>query len=381
MRQLLFYLRGVTMNKAVRMLTFLGSICLFLAGLRDAVFCENNPVLRVGDCFPKLILKAPGNPFKNYLGLRDSETFTLNEVKADLIVVEVMNMYCHSCRAKAPVNNRLFSLIQADPELKDRLKMLAIAVGSTERSIQPFRDEFESGYPIIPDPEFKVYKAIGGGGVPRTFYVRNKAGKQRGGIAGIHAGTGDSEKLLNEIKEIADADISRIEAQKKTRDADPKTTVPEGPPPDLEEKIRAAFIKQGEPLTQMEKVLPQYDVDVYTQKVRSSGSERRIFAVSVDRTVPCDVCHDLRFIYLFDETGCIIQLIPLQLTKYGNKAWNDQNIEKMRQKFVGRYLNRPFEFDPRVDAVSHATITSSMIFKSLNEGIAVYNALKAKHYP
>ena len=73
-------------------------------------------------------------------------------------------------------------------------------------------------------------------------------------------------------------------------------------------------------------------------------------------------------------------MIPIQLSKYGNKKWSEADIEKMRGRIVGRYMSAPFKFNPEIDAVSRATITSSMIFKSLNEGIAVLNELKAKKY-
>jgi hypothetical protein len=100
----------------------------------------------------------------------------------------------------------------------------------------------------------------------------------------------------------------------------------------------------------------------------------------VDKPNPCDVCHDVHFIYVFDATGKILQLIPLELTKYGNEPWDAADIEKIRQRIVGRYIQSSFDFDPEIDAVSSATITSSIIFRSLEEEQITLKELKEKGF-
>ncbi len=53
-------------------------------------------------------------------------------------------------------------------------------------------------------------------------------------------------------------------------------------------------------------------------------------------------------------------------------------VENMRKRVVGRYIYLPFDFDPKIDAVTSATITSSIIFKSLEEEQSVFMELKEK---
>lgn len=52
------------------------------------------------------------------------------------------------------------------------------------------------------------------------------------------------------------------------------------------------------------------------QKVSSvlkwSRDDVKIQAKVVSRPPPCDVCHDIHFIYVFDSTGKILQFVPLQ---------------------------------------------------------------------
>jgi hypothetical protein len=98
----------------------------------------------------------------------------------------------------------------------------------------------------------------------------------------------------------------------------------------------------------------------------------------VSRPPPCDVCHDIHYIYVFDSSGTIVQFIPLQLTKYGNRHFSEADIAKTRDRIVGRPINEPFNFDAKVDAVTRATITSAVIFKALNEGQALFGELKEK---
>ena len=108
--------------------------------------------------------------------------------------------------------------------------------------------------------------------------------------------------------------------------------------------------------------------------------KKNVFAVMVSRPTPCDVCHDVHFIYVFDATGKILRLVPLQLTKYGNEPWDQADIEKIRKRIEGQYIQSSFDFDPEIDAVTSATITSSIIFRSLEEEQITLRELKEKGF-
>jgi uncharacterized protein with FMN-binding domain len=60
--------------------------------------------------------------------------------------------------------------------------------------------------------------------------------------------------------------------------------------------------------------------------------------------------------------------------------WNATDTEKMRQRVIGRYLTAPRPFDPKVDAVSSATISSSIIFDSISRGEELLKELHEKGY-
>jgi hypothetical protein len=58
--------------------------------------------------------------------------------------------------------------------------------------------------------------------------------------------------------------------------------------------------------------------------------------------------------------------MPLEITKYGNVPWTDEDIAKMKKNLVGRNIFEPFAFNPAVDAVTTATMSSSMIYEAMN---------------
>ncbi|MBW1801279.1 MAG: hypothetical protein JRJ85_11190, partial [Deltaproteobacteria bacterium] len=108
------------------------------------------------------------------------------------------------------------------------------------------------------------------------------------------------------------------------------------------------------------------------------GAARRLFAEVIGHPVPCDVCHDAHFIYVFDTSGKILRFLPLQLTKYGNEPWDEEDVAKMKDRILGLSILQPMTFDPAVDAVSSATITSAVIFDSIFQGREIIEELKRK---
>jgi len=72
-------------------LLFVFVICSFLL-LSPALAAEQPPAL--GDTLPPIKLLVPYNPqAKSYLGLSEGKHFTLPEIKAQVVVIEIFNMY------------------------------------------------------------------------------------------------------------------------------------------------------------------------------------------------------------------------------------------------------------------------------------------------
>jgi hypothetical protein len=112
-------------------------------------------------------------------------------------------------------------------------------------------------------------------------------------------------------------------------------------------------------------------------KVYEGKSESgRYLAMLINKESICDICHPVQFMYILDEKGKVVGFEPIYLTKRGNKEWSEENIEKMRRRVVGRSVLQAIDFNPEVDAVTSATITSAMIFRAIAQGKEILESVK-----
>jgi hypothetical protein len=72
----------------------------------------------------------------------------------------------------------------------------------------------------------------------------------------------------------------------------------------------------------------------------------------------------------------IRDFFSLQLTKLGNVPWSDEDCAKMRGQFAGKSIFETFPFNPKADAVTTATMTSSLIYEALNSGKNIFSDFK-----
>ena len=147
----------------------LGFSVVLLAVMCFTVSVANCDPPHKGDLMPPFKLPVPKNKvYREYLGIGDNSTeFTVSDIKADVVIVEIFSMYCPHCQRSAPDVNKLYEAIEKDPKLKNRVKVLGIGIGNTSYEIEFFRKKYSIPFPLIPDGEFVLYKKIG---VKRTPY-------------------------------------------------------------------------------------------------------------------------------------------------------------------------------------------------------------------
>ncbi len=337
-------------------------------------------LIQAGDSFPETPLPVPDDHgHRHYLGTSAKNSFTLKEVKADLIVVEILSVHCHSCQRQIKAYNELYQLIDADPQTSGRIKMIGIAAGNTPTEASQFIKRYNARFPIIPDPRYQLYNAIGETRAPFTIYVRQRPQIQPTIVAKTHFGLNlQYKKVFEELKQILTMDVASIpKAAPKNVAAQPVVT-PVITQRELKVKITALFTHFGNPVAPLKNVTLDSSRNVYTGLVDQNGKQLRLFAEAVSRPPVCIDCHDIHFIYMFDPAGTVIGFEPIHLTKYGNELWGPDDIEKMRNRIIGRRLSESILFQPDVDAISSATITSSIIFNSLSRGGSLLEELKNK---
>lgn len=128
---------------------------------------------KAGDVLPALAFQAPDAPGDGeYLGLGSNRAFTLAEVAAELVMLEIVGVYCPVCFEQAPTINGLFKQLKRDPVLGSKVKLLGLASGVTAMEIQAMRESQGARYPVVGDPDFILHEQLGSPKTPFTILVR-----------------------------------------------------------------------------------------------------------------------------------------------------------------------------------------------------------------
>src|SRR5512139_3235824 len=92
--------------------------------------------LQVGDQLPSFELKeAITDQDYKYLGLTKGSFFSkgkisLNDVKGELLLVQLLNRYCMVCQKEAPEFNKFVDDSEKDARLKGKVKIIGISIGN-----------------------------------------------------------------------------------------------------------------------------------------------------------------------------------------------------------------------------------------------------------
>ena len=134
-------------------------LMLTVAGLG---LCDTSKQISVNaDILADLNFNSPENlADKKYLGLSDGKNFKLPQVKARLLIIQIFSMYCPVCQRDAHAVNELYDLLQKVPGLRDEVKMLGVGTGNTPYEVNVFREKFKVAFPLIPDDNFAIQKAL-----------------------------------------------------------------------------------------------------------------------------------------------------------------------------------------------------------------------------
>ncbi len=142
---------------------------------------------------------------------------------------------------------------------------------------------------------------------------------------------------------------------------------------ELMKKVRIALSAAGGEPASIKKILVDDLGPVYV--ARFSRKSKSAFARIVARRNPCMDCHDVFFVYSFDDQGAFLDFVPIHITKRHNRAWDAEDVQKIRGRFLGKSILKPLEFRPQVDGVTSATISSRVVFHSLGRTSLVYEKL------
>jgi hypothetical protein len=324
-------------------------------------------------------LPTPGDEATlKYLGLdKSEEPFRLTDIKADLLLVEIISVYCVSCHGMAPYMNKLHDMIESDPDLRGKVKMIAVGAGNNVNELDAFRREKVVQFPLFPDENFEVHAMAGD---PRTPFLIFARPDGAGGLMVVDTHLGlmrDEKKLYESTRAALKADIVALAAKaRETKRADERADLKL---PVTEEELLAKAKKALAPAGTISD-LKRLELPVSGEVFIATSPSGKVFARVIARRIPCNDCHNVFFVYSFDEKGKFIGFEPLYLSKLGNKPWDESDAELFRKRVAGKQIERPLLFDPKADAVTSATITSMVIFNTFNRTKYVLDELREEGY-
>ena len=174
-------------------------IVFFILLVAVATYAADVNPPQVGGVFPEIELLKPADPvYLKYLGISGSGSFKIQQIKADVVIVEIFSMYCPHCQAEAPAINDLYQLIEENAALKGKIKMIGIGTGNSIYETDIFKKKYSVKFPLVPDGDFKIHKIMGEVRTPYFIVVKLK-GKRADVIYSKAGALGDNKSFLEEI--------------------------------------------------------------------------------------------------------------------------------------------------------------------------------------
>lgn len=327
-----------------------------------------------GGVFPNMVFGPLALP-EDYeqLGLAGREDrFRLEEIPGELLVVEFFSPYCSTCRHQAPYLEAFSQAVRAGG-LAGRVRLLSVAVGAAEPQLQKFRDDLNVSYPMAADPEFEQLLALGNPrGTPFTVFLQRR--EQHWLLADYHLGLQDDSALVARVEALVEGrtEVVRTDTAEERGDYHP----PLGLSETQQQERAAAFLSRlaGETLRVVTIDVPEYG-RVY-QALGADDAPRGVFARIASRDPICDICHAVHFLFAFDAAGMVLGFEPIHVTKYANETWSDEDAARLNQRLRERSM-AGLVFNPAVDAVSRATMSSALIFNEVRRAASVVARLAA----
>jgi len=126
-----------------------------------------------GEGLPVINLPVPKNPDeRNYLGLSGSGSFKIPQIKARAVIIEIFSMYCPYCQKDAPGVNELYRLIENNPDIKNKIKLIGIGAGNSSYEVEVYKKTYQVPFPLFSDKDFVIHKACGEVRTPYFMVVK-----------------------------------------------------------------------------------------------------------------------------------------------------------------------------------------------------------------
>ena len=99
--------------------------------------------------------------------------------------------------------NRFFDLIENNPALKGKIKILGVGAGNSMFEVNTFKKKYKVPFPLVPDADFSIHKKIGEVRTP-YFIVVKLNGSQKAEVVYSRLGAHENiEAFLADVVKLA----------------------------------------------------------------------------------------------------------------------------------------------------------------------------------
>lgn len=326
-------------------------------------------LIKPGEFFPEISFDiSQKKETQRYLIQKGAPRISIANIDADVVIVEVMSVYCVSCMAQAPFDRELFTMLEASDTSAGRVKMIGIGVGNNQVEVDKFVSKYSTPYPVFPDPDFSKYDQIGQVRTPFKIFLKKTDDTFQviKTELGIHKNVAETFQTIINILEgryTADKEVELAATERKSIDQGR-----------VEGLMKEWLTRRGD-TPRVERHFD--DAGRIAYRIGSKGD---LFAILIHRVSVCDVCKDIQFFYIIDSSGAVIDIVPIQLSKMYNAPFTEDDVAKIKGALVSKNITETIAYDSKVDAVSAATITTGIIYDSVNKGSSMYSLLKEKDF-
>ena len=155
-----------------------------------------------GSVMPELLLVTPeSKQHREYLGLSTSpgEKFKISDIKADILIIELFSMYCPYCQKEAPLVNELYQMMTHDQTKGLSVKMIGLGASNSQFEVEHFAETYNVDFPLFPDKDMSMYKALEGTGTPGFVGYRLKDTEQPVNILRNSGGFYSAHEFLKDV--------------------------------------------------------------------------------------------------------------------------------------------------------------------------------------
>jgi thiol-disulfide isomerase/thioredoxin len=121
-----------------------------------------NSTPRKGGTLPIINLDVPKDPaHRSYLGFSGEGQFDILQIKAEVVIIQIFNMYCPLCQREASRVNELYENIEKDPNTRGKFKLIGIGAGNSQFEVGIYMKTYEVPFPLFPDGDFSIHQSLG----------------------------------------------------------------------------------------------------------------------------------------------------------------------------------------------------------------------------